>query len=232
MENGFLHGNNFTLALDYAPEGWRICDGSILQVNQNQALYALIGNRYGGSAPTTFALPDLRSRVPVGMGQSSGNSNYAIGAVGGKETVQLTPQNLPQHTHPATFTGNNISLGNLAITNGACNVTIQMPNNATDVTDTNISATPSTGANLGIGASAGRPATIYSKNTANVRLGVESVTATGTVTGTVATTGPVTPTGTVTVGANTTTNAAIGLIQPYQVINYIICVQGIFPVRP
>lgn len=79
----------------YAPYGWAFCDGSILSVSQNCALYSLLGNSYGGRYPTTFALPDLRGRVPVHFGRGTGlNNNYVIGDAGGYETVTLTASQL------------------------------------------------------------------------------------------------------------------------------------------
>lgn len=80
--------------LDWAPYGWALCDGSTLQVNQNVALYSLIGNYYGGTPNTNFKLPDLRGRVAVQFG-----SGLQVGAQGGAETVTLTAAEVPQHTH-------------------------------------------------------------------------------------------------------------------------------------
>ncbi len=83
------------------PTGWAVCDGRTLQIAQNQALYSLLSNKYGGDGKTTFALPDLRGRVPVHTGQSSLSPHtiYNMGATGGAETVTLTTGNLPIHTH-------------------------------------------------------------------------------------------------------------------------------------
>lgn len=82
------------------PAGWHVCDGTLLNIQANQALYSLLGIHYGGDGKTTFALPDLRGRVPVGVGRSAATGNsYQIGQNGGKESVTLTAANLPQHTH-------------------------------------------------------------------------------------------------------------------------------------
>ncbi|MCW5850233.1 MAG: tail fiber protein [Anaerolineae bacterium] len=70
---------------DYAPEGWLLCNGQLLQIQQYQALFAVIGLRYGGDGRTTFGLPDLRGRVPVGMGQGQGLMSYPLGQSGGAE---------------------------------------------------------------------------------------------------------------------------------------------------
>lgn len=93
--------------MDFAPVGWLFCKGQTLNINQYQALYSLIGNRYGGDGRTTFMLPDLSGRVIVGTGQSSGTSNYPLAQTGGAETVTLTTNQLPAHTHsiPANAAG-------------------------------------------------------------------------------------------------------------------------------
>ena len=84
---------------NYAPKGWAICAGQLLPINQNQALFALLGTTYGGNGQTTFALPDLRGRIPIGAGQSTAGSSYPLGATGGQETVKLTTRQLPGHAH-------------------------------------------------------------------------------------------------------------------------------------
>ncbi len=85
----------------FAPNGWSYCDGGLVAVAQNQALFALIGTTYGGNGQTTFGLPDLRSRVPIGagMGPGPGLSTYPLGVTGGVETVTLTQATMPAHTH-------------------------------------------------------------------------------------------------------------------------------------
>jgi len=84
----------------FAPQGWALCNGQLLPINQNQALFSLLGTTYGGDGKTTFALPDLRSRVPVGQGQGPGLSSYTEGQAGGAETVTLAAAQMPGHTHP------------------------------------------------------------------------------------------------------------------------------------
>lgn len=81
------------------PQGWAICDGSLLSVAQNQALFALLGTTYGGDGQTTFALPDLRGRVPVSAGQGPGRAPYVLGQLGGEEIHTLTQNEMPAHTH-------------------------------------------------------------------------------------------------------------------------------------
>jgi microcystin-dependent protein len=81
-------------AFNFTPAGWAFCDGSLIQISQNPTLYNLFGTTYGGNGVTTFALPDLRSRVPMHVGPSE-----PIGAVGGAEATTLSVNNLPAHTH-------------------------------------------------------------------------------------------------------------------------------------
>jgi microcystin-dependent protein len=85
---------------NYAPQGWAFCNGQTLQINQNQALYSLLGTTYGGDGQSTFALPDLQCRIPVHMGTNSASgTNYPLGQKAGSETVTLTEDQLPAHTH-------------------------------------------------------------------------------------------------------------------------------------
>ncbi|MBD2843902.1 phage tail protein [Paenibacillus sp. IB182496] len=81
---------------NYAPQGWAFCDGSLLSINENEVLYALLGTVYGGDGRTNFALPDLRGRVPIHIGE-----DYAMGQKAGSETVTLLSTQLPKHTHTA-----------------------------------------------------------------------------------------------------------------------------------
>jgi microcystin-dependent protein len=85
---------------NFAPQGWALCNGQTLPINQNQALFSLLGTTYGGDGTTTFALPNLQSRVAVHQGQGSGLSAYAAGQAGGTESVTLLPAQMPAHTHP------------------------------------------------------------------------------------------------------------------------------------
>jgi len=89
--------------MTWNPEGWAYCDGSILPISQHSALFALLGNHFGGDGRTYFGLPDLRSRVPVGQGPDFGQ----IGKTGGYNTVTLTQSQLPSHTHAVVAENNN-----------------------------------------------------------------------------------------------------------------------------
>jgi microcystin-dependent protein len=86
---------------DYAPKLWAFCDGQLLAIQQNQALFSLLGTTFGGNGTTTFALPNLKGRVPIGMSQGPGLSNYVLGQQGGNENVTLQIANLPAHSHTA-----------------------------------------------------------------------------------------------------------------------------------
>ncbi|WP_428718018.1 phage tail protein [Undibacterium curvum] len=81
-------------AFPFAPDGWALCDGSVLQISQNVALYSLLGTKFGGDGSKTFGLPDLRGRTMVGQGPA-----YNLGTKGGAESVTLTSENMPQHNH-------------------------------------------------------------------------------------------------------------------------------------
>ena len=84
---------------NFAPKGWAFCDGSLLPIQQNTALYSLLGITYGGDGKTTFALPDLRGKAPIHRGAGPGLSNYQLGQSGGSSTVTLTQAQIPSHTH-------------------------------------------------------------------------------------------------------------------------------------
>jgi microcystin-dependent protein len=90
---------------NFAPVGWALCAGQTLSINQNAALFSLLGTTYGGDGVNTFVLPNLQGRVPVGAGQGQGLSPYILGQVGGSENVSLTTTTLAAHTHTATLTG-------------------------------------------------------------------------------------------------------------------------------
>lgn len=87
---------------NFAPRGWAFCDGQILPIAQNQSLYSLLGTTYGGDGRTTFALPDLRGRVPVHAGDGPGLPDVRLGQRFGSATYVLTVAQMPPHTHPLT----------------------------------------------------------------------------------------------------------------------------------
>ena len=99
MATGFL-GEIRMGGFNFAPRGWALCNGQIMSIAQNTALFSLLGTNYGGNGQTTFALPNLQGRVPIHWGTSaSSGQQYVIGEVSGTETVQLLGSNLPAHSH-------------------------------------------------------------------------------------------------------------------------------------
>jgi microcystin-dependent protein len=88
----------------FAPRGWALCDGQVLAISQNTALFSLFGTIYGGDGRMTFALPDCRGRVPVHQGNRPGLTSRALGAKGGSEEEPLTQEQLPAHSHVALGT--------------------------------------------------------------------------------------------------------------------------------
>src|SRR5437868_10873352 len=127
------------ISWNFSPKGWAFCNGQIHAINQNQALFSILGTTYGGNGQTTFALPDLRGRTVVSAGQGQGLPNYDLGEKTGAESATLNATNLPIHTHngqvnltmgassddgtdttpndgyPARFTGAYATSGNIAM---------------------------------------------------------------------------------------------------------------------
>lgn len=102
-----LLGEIRLFAADFAPTGWALCHGQLLPINQNQALWGVIGTTYGGDGITTIALPDFRGRAPIGFGSGASLSTYTLGQQTGALTNTLTTAQLLPHTHEVT----NIFLG-------------------------------------------------------------------------------------------------------------------------
>jgi len=108
-----MFGGNFAI------RGWALCDGQLLPISQYTALFSLLGTTFGGDGRATFALPDLRGRVPLHFGQGPGLSQYQLGQTGGAEQVTLNAAQIPAHNHPATANalngpGNsNVAAGNV-----------------------------------------------------------------------------------------------------------------------
>ena len=94
------------VGFNFAPVGWALCQGQVLPISQNTALFSLIGTTFGGDGVQNFNLPDLRSRVAVGQGQGPGLSPYVQGQTGGQEGVVLTTQQVPAHSHTLMASGN------------------------------------------------------------------------------------------------------------------------------
>lgn len=159
---------------NFAPRGWAFCQGQILSIAQNTALFSLLGTTYGGNGQTTFGLPDFRSRVAVGTGQGPGLSSYTLGQMAGTESVTLAAGNLPAHSHTI---GANTGPGTASSPAGNVMATAQDPNRN----------------GLSLYATA-----------------VNSAMASTGVTG---------------------SSSPISIVQPYHAMNYVICMEGIFPSR-
>ena len=105
-------GQLMLVPYNFCPRGWAPAEGQILSIAQNTALFSLLGTTYGGNGQTTFALPDLRGRVPISQGQGPGLSPYTQGEESGTEFQTLTINQMPAHTHQAYGSGNSpVSLG-------------------------------------------------------------------------------------------------------------------------
>jgi len=99
---------------NFAPAGWAFCDGQLLAISENDALFNLIGTTYGGDGQETFALPNLQSRVPIHMGTGKDGTTYQIGEMAGVEQVTISAQQTPIHTHPLVGNTGNGSQANPA----------------------------------------------------------------------------------------------------------------------
>lgn len=96
---------------NFAPRGWAFCDGQLIPISQNTALFSLLGTTYGGDGRSTFALPDLQGRSPMHPGQGPGLSPRYLGDSGGSETVTLTESQIPSHTHALRAVSTNATTG-------------------------------------------------------------------------------------------------------------------------
>ncbi len=163
---------------NFAPRGWAFCDGSLLPIAQNTALFSILGTIYGGDGRTTFALPDLRGRAAMHAGNGAGLTNRPLGQRSGTETNTLNEANLPSHTHTAA--ANCLSAAGNANT-AAGNVW---------------------------SGDAGNQSATYSNSAPNGTMKDGAVTL-----------------------QNSGGNQPINNMQPYQVVNYIIALTGLFPSR-
>jgi len=206
-------GQIMQVGFRYAPVNWATCNGAILQINQNNALFALLGSTFGGNGTSDFALPDARGRTFIGTGQGPGLTPRNPGAKGGGESTALNITNLPTHNHTATFqpTGNPRFAGSLTALAG--------------LTTGQQTATPEDNAFLGKVQDPDAAPTLYVP-AANASLpGVVPVQL-GGVTGTVGG-----ASGTVTVG-QAGQGAAFGLLPPFLAVTTIIATVGIWPENP
>lgn len=188
---------------NFTIRNWDVCGGQIITVNSNTALFSLFGTFYGGDGRTSFGLPDLRGRSPISMGRAPGLSNYIIGQIGGFETVGLINSQLPSHTHSA-------SVSNLSVTTTS--------EGYIDVVNAGANSdSPSSGQYI-----AGGGATIFgTKGAFNQLVQIEGleVSSSSTVSG-----------GDVSVG-ETGSNQRHENRPPFQVVNWQVVVDGIYPSR-
>lgn len=138
----------------YAPRNWSDCNGALLAINSNQALFSILGTMYGGDGRTTFGLPDLRGRIPISEGTGPGLPTYRQGQRGGSPSVVLTILNLPEHSHTAS------------LINGGLEISSDSPS----------STTPSAGAYLASTATAGVAAVNAYTNAAGTPTPINGVT--------------------------------------------------------
>lgn len=103
MSDPFL-GQIMMVGFNFAPRGWATCDGQLMAISQNTALFALLGTQFGGNGQTTFGLPDLRGRVPIHQGQGPALTPRVMGEISGVENVQLNANQMPAHNHQLSGT--------------------------------------------------------------------------------------------------------------------------------
>lgn len=209
-----LFGGNF------APRGWAFCDGSLLPISQNTALFSLIGTIYGGDGRTTFALLDLRGRAPIHQGHMPGGQySYRLGQRGGQESNTLNTSHLPAHNHPVSGSGGGISGSATATISGAPGVTMNVSddNDAGEEPNGNYLGKNDAGALYASGHNGTMASGAISADAETLAVSVDtsglSVNMSGLSTG------------------NTGGGQPIQNMQPYIAMNYIIALQGIFPSR-
>ncbi|MGE9008466.1 phage tail protein [Leptospira interrogans] len=123
------------LACNFPPKGWATCDGQLLAISQNTALFSLLGTTYGGNGASNFALPNLQGNAPMQQGQSTTGTFYDLGQTGGSETVTLLQTEMPSHNHAIQ---GNINPANLATPSPARSLARTSPGQAYTATLTNI----------------------------------------------------------------------------------------------
>lgn len=202
------------VAFNYAPQGWLPCNGQLLPINQYQAVFALLGTTYGGNGTTTFALPDMRGKVPVHQGQSAGGSNFVMGQTAGSENITLTVNQMPTHSHPVDATSTSTSV---VAPGASATSTLKAVNAAGDTNTPGGGAIAMSPALTKIYSSATAPS--VSMNQASIETTLSGVNV-ATTTITTATAGP------------TGGSQPFSIMQPYTTVNCIIAIDGIFPSRP
>ncbi|HUD23385.1 MAG TPA: tail fiber protein [Acidobacteriaceae bacterium] len=213
-------GMIFPWAMNWAPVNFMLCQGQTLPISSYNALFALLGTTYGGNGTTNFMLPNLQGVFPLGMGTNTKTGQtYVEGNVGGVTQVTLTQAEMPAHTHAATFAGTGGGGG------GTPTVTVTMQGSSA----TGTSSAPAGNYLAGAGSAVGSPAK-------SPNLYVPAASAAGTLGNLAGASATITGGGGGITGG-TVTNALTGggqpvaTMPPYLVLNYIICVNGLFPSR-
>jgi microcystin-dependent protein len=194
----------------FAPLDFAICDGTAININQNVALFTLMGTTFGGDGQTTFELPNFQGRVAIGAGTGLGLTSFNPGAIIGEETYNLNLSTIGNHNHPVS------SSSPLTVTlSGQITATMAVEDSTgnSDTAAGNFLAQE--GSSSGLYADA--PTTGAALNSASVILNTQALT--------------VNYGGMTTVAAGAPAPVAVSNLQPFLVLNYIICVNGIFPSR-
>ncbi len=203
----------------FAPRNWAFCNGQLMSISTNSALFSLLGTNFGGDGRVTFGLPDLRGRVPINSGGNStgpGLSPYRIGQMGGLEWVTLSVLEMPSHFHAATLVGS-----------GTANATVAASGTIKASTTNDGDASPA-GDYLGTPPTTGPKAAPVYNDSHDTTMAADAVDVTGTATinlGSIPSTSwdvTVLPAG----GNNSHTN-----VQPYLAVNFIIALFGLYPSR-
>ena len=204
MSDPFL-GEIRMVGFNFAPRGWAFCDGHLMSIAQNSALFALLGTMYGGNGQTTYALPDLRGRSPVGVGQGPGLGGIVQGEMGGVENTTLLASQMPVHNHgvPATSSAVSVS-GQVAVPVSTDTASVASPANAVPAAST----------------SNGRPFPMYGATpSGNATLAPFNLTLSGSASSSATETG-------VAGGSQ-----PLPIRNPYLGVNFVIALEGIFPAR-
>jgi microcystin-dependent protein len=218
-------GTIMQVGFNFAPRGWAQCNGQLMSIAQNTALFSLLGTTYGGDGRTTFALPDLRGRTAVGMGQGPGLGNVVQGQVWGSEnttavvngavSVAIDAAHLPKHTHPVSVAGNQLTA-----------------TSTLNVTATVGTATPLEGMTLGSGGNGGPgSANIYVGGSVAPDVALNAGSVTTKLSGQIDTaTGENSGSG-APIMAPVTATGQVNVVQPSLGMNYVIALEGIYPSR-
>lgn len=227
-------GQVLTVSFSYAPVSWALCNGQLLSVQQNSALYALLGTRYGGDGTVNFGLPNCAGRTILGVGRDSWNNTYDLGP-GQAPPTSLTAANLPPHSHGATFTLQSSPAPTSVTLNGTISQQLNAP--PTGGLGARSAGNPDTTPNPGDGLGQAS-VTVYAPSNAGAAVPLKQLTLAGTLTGTLdsavtATASVPAAAGTVALGTTGASTSSVPLSPPpYLVQTVIIALQGYFPQRP